>query len=666
MSIRTRLLVLLLVLALLPMALLGGYTLRSLDSLRERVGDEAREALLESELARLRAKVADAVEIYGRQTESFEHLVGDQAMLAEAALGAPPDAARPYYTPYYASDFDAGRVATISSDVHGRLVDGGTAEPMAVSLESVALFVAPGVSRESVASAASRLAGLAPAYARLAKHDRRGVLWHYTSLESGLHSAYPGHGGYPETFDPRKRPWYREALTKNGPTWSVPFVDVATRTVVSSVAQAIRGPDGEIVGVTGIDVSVPRMFHGFSTQVEGWGETSEAMIVRVYEEGGLEVRGYERPGTRPQAWQNSLKQDWLADPAGELAAAFTAAGAKGAPELVRHAYREVDSLWAIAPILDRGAYLAVVVPVERVLRAATGLEGIVVQSFRTHELSLAIGLLCVAMGVIALALWTAGGLTRPILLLSETAASIAGGHFNSRAEVDRRDELGSLADSVNQMADSIEKLLLAQEEAYLQALKSLTQALQKKDRYTAGHSGRVKHYALKLGERLELDTKTLDLLGRGALMHDVGKIGIPDAILNKPAPLDEDESEVMKQHPGFTAAIMRPLLRFRAFAEIAAWHHERWDGAGYPDGLAQGEIPLLARIVAIADAWDAMTGDRIYRKGMPVEKALGILEGEVEDGQFDPDLIRLFIVMVREEIAGGGTAKMARGARSDG
>jgi HD-GYP domain-containing protein (c-di-GMP phosphodiesterase class II) len=108
------------------------------------------------------------------------------------------------------------------------------------------------------------------------------------------------------------------------------------------------------------------------------------------------------------------------------------------------------------------------------------------------------------------------------------------------------------------------------------------------------------------------------------------------------------------------------LSRFRAFAEIAAWHHERWDGAGYPDGLAQGEIPLLARIVAIADAWDAMTGDRIYREGMPVEKALGILEGEVEDGQFDPDLIRLFIVMVREEVAGGGTAKMARGARSDG
>jgi HD-GYP domain-containing protein (c-di-GMP phosphodiesterase class II) len=389
------------------------------------------------------------------------------------------------------------------------------------------------------------------------------------------------------------------------------------------------------------------------------------MIVRVYDDGRLEVRGSERPGARPQAWQASVQQDRLSDPRGELAAAFAQAGAKGVPELVRHTYGGADSLWAMAPILDRGAYLAVVVPVATVLRTAEGLEGVVAQSFRAHGVGLAFGLLCVALGVIALASWTAGGFTSPLRQLSETAVSIADGDFSSRARVHRRDELGSLADSVNQMADSIEKLLEAQEQAYLQALKSLTQALQKKDRYTAGHSGRVKHYSLKLGERLGLDAATLDLLGRGALVHDIGKIGIPDAVLNKPAPLDDDEYAVMQQHPTFTAAIMRPLMRFRAFAEIAAWHHERWDGGGYPDGLAGEEIPLLARVVAIADAWDAMTGDRIYRKGMPVEKALGILEAEADGGQFEPHLIRLFTAMVREEIAAGDGDKVARGARSD-
>ncbi|XKH00659.1 HD domain-containing protein [Marinobacter nauticus] len=99
-----------------------------------------------------------------------------------------------------------------------------------------------------------------------------------------------------------------------------------------------------------------------------------------------------------------------------------------------------------------------------------------------------------------------------------------------------------------------------------------------------------------------------------------------------------------------TATIMKPLKRFRAFAEIAAWHHERWDGTGYPDGLKGNEIPLLARIVAIADTWDAMTGDRIYRPGMPKAKALSILESEQDQGQFDPELIRVFIRMMKPSL----------------
>jgi len=650
MSIRARLLLLLLALALLPMALLGGFTLRSLDDLGEQIGSETHEALLAGALAHLRSKVADAVVIYGRQTEALEHVVGDQARLAEAALAAPAGAG----ALHFARDFDAGRVPTTPSELHQRLLEAGGAKPIDVSFSAVALHLAPGTFRDGVTADASRLSSLVPAYARLAELDDLGVLWHYTSLESGLHSAYPGHGGYPETFDPRVRPWYREAMEKDGAIWSLPFVDVATRTVVSSVAQAIHGPGGEIVGVTGIDVSVPRIFHGFSTKIRDWGETGEAMIIRAYDDGRLEVRGSERPGLRPQAWDTDVQRARLSDPQGELAAAVAQSGAEGVPVLVRHPYRDADALWAVAPILDRGAYLAVVVPMDTVVRTAERLEGIVARSFRLHGISLAIGLFCVSLGVIALASWTARGFTRPLRLLSETAGSIADGDLGSRARIQRRDELGSLADSVNHMADSIEKLLKAQEEAYLQALKALTKALQKKDRYTAGHSGRVKHYSLKLGERLALDASTLDLLGRGALIHDIGKIGIPDAVLNKPAPLNDEEAEVMKQHPGFTASIMRPLVRFRAFADIAAWHHERWDGAGYPDGLAGEEIPLLARVVAIADAWDAMTGDRIYRKGMPVEKALGILEAEADSGQFEPQLIRTFIAMIREEIGASG------------
>ena len=201
MSIRTRLLVLLLVLAVAPMLLLGGYTLSSLDQLEDRVGSEAHDALLATEFSRLRTKIADAVVIYGRQTRALEHLVGDQAAVAERSLSEPSGGAALRYT----SDFDAGRVATVGSERHARLREDGSSETMAVSFDDVALLVVTGTAPVSVTADAARLSALAPRYARLAELGDLGVLWHYTSLKSGLHSVYPGHGGYPASFDPRQR-----------------------------------------------------------------------------------------------------------------------------------------------------------------------------------------------------------------------------------------------------------------------------------------------------------------------------------------------------------------------------------------------------------------------------------------------------------------------------
>jgi len=199
------------------------------------------------------------------------------------------------------------------------------------------------------------------------------------------------------------------------------------------------------------------------------------------------------------------------------------------------------------------------------------------------------------------------------------------------------------------MAGSIQQLFNEQEQSYLQTLQSLAKALEAKDAYTASHSGRVAKFSVMLGKRIGLSAQQLKLLKQGALMHDLGKIGISDTLLNKPDELSDEEYELMKNHPVMTATIMRPLKRFKEFAEIAAWHHERWDGEGYPDGLRGEEIPLLARIVAIADTWDAMTGDRVYRKGMTVETAVSFLEQEVDSGQWDPGLMAEFIRMIRSE-----------------
>jgi HD-GYP domain-containing protein (c-di-GMP phosphodiesterase class II) len=241
-------------------------------------------------------------------------------------------------------------------------------------------------------------------------------------------------------------------------------------------------------------------------------------------------------------------------------------------------------------------------------------------------------------------------LTGPLQRIHRGIMALSRGKLDTRINTKARDEMGQLARGINQLAQSVQNLLGEQERTYMAALNSLAQALQAKDPYTAAHSARVSYYAVKLGKALELDTEELALLKKGALMHDLGKIGVHDSILNKPSGLTGAEYEEMKKHPEMTATIMKPLKRFRAFADIAAWHHERWDGTGYPDGLKGDDIPLLAQIVAIADTWDAMTGDRVYRPGMPKAKALGILEAEQDQGQFDPELIRVFIREMKQEL----------------
>lgn len=252
--------------------------------------------------------------------------------------------------------------------------------------------------------------------------------------------------------------------------------------------------------------------------------------------------------------------------------------------------------------------------------------------------------------LVFIALVVRHGLIRPIQRLKETTARIAEGELDVRILPVGTGEIGQLNSAVNHMAQSIETLFNEQEQAYMQALQALSKALQAKDAYTAKHSARVAKYAVLLGRRLGLDERQLRLLKQGALMHDLGKIGIADGVLNKAGPLDEAEYDVMREHPVYTAAIMRPLKRFREFTEIAAWHHERWDGKGYPDGLRGEQIPLLARIVSIADTWDAMTGDRVYRKGMDTATALAIFERERDSGQWDPHLVDVFVGMVRGEI----------------
>ena len=172
---------------------------------------------------------------------------------------------------------------------------------------------------------------------------------------------------------------------------------------------------------------------------------------------------------------------------------------------------------------------------------------------------------------------------------------------------------------------------------------SLAGAIDAKDPYTKGHSTSVSKFSEALARAINLPEKEVERITLGALLHDVGKIGIPESILKKEGPLSDDEWRIMKQHPVIgTEKVLKPNPSLRDLIPIVKYHHERIDGKGYPEGLAGNDIPLAAKIVAVADTYHALISDRPYRKGMNIEKALSILE-EGAGKQWDENLIRTFV-----------------------
>ena len=178
-------------------------------------------------------------------------------------------------------------------------------------------------------------------------------------------------------------------------------------------------------------------------------------------------------------------------------------------------------------------------------------------------------------------------------------------------------------------------------------LSVLSRAIETRDAYTRGHSARVTAIAEAIARRLEWDEEQLDLLQIGGPLHDIGKLAISDEVLGKPGRLDDQELAQIREHPRLGARLLLRLAAFRGALPYVLYHHERWDGTGYPTGRAGEQIPVQARVLAVADAFDAMTSDRPYRPALSHHEALAEVE-RCSGSQFDPAIVDIFLELFTE------------------
>jgi HD-GYP domain-containing protein (c-di-GMP phosphodiesterase class II) len=237
------------------------------------------------------------------------------------------------------------------------------------------------------------------------------------------------------------------------------------------------------------------------------------------------------------------------------------------------------------------------------------------------------------------------GITRPIRGLVESVRAISRAEFHERVKVEGAAEISELAETFNNMAGDIEQYVerlkqAAEEnrELFLGSIRMLAAAIDEKDPYTRGHSGRVAKYSIIIGEYMNLDSEELDRLRISALLHDVGKIGVDDRVLKKPGKLNDEEFDLMKQHPTKGANIMRPVAQLKDMLPGIELHHERMDGAGYPHGLTGDQIPMMARIIAVADTFDAITTNRPYQTAMDIQFAVERIHS-LAISKFDPQVV---------------------------
>ncbi len=380
------------------------------------------------------------------------------------------------------------------------------------------------------------------------------------------------------------------------------------------VSGPIKDGDGNLVGVALVGSSVQNLANRARTE-------TLAQITFYDDQGNVLASTLIEPGVVN------------ADEAGQLIAL------KGESSLTRNmadqgiSYNEIISPWEVRGRQEIGL-LGVALPPQFLVQAG--------QFTRENTLLLMVVALLL---VVVVGLLVANYISRPLRSLRDAAVQVAGGNLQVKVPTGSRNEVGVLSQSFNSMVSSLyasRKNLL---DAYNETIEGWAKATDLRDHETEGHSRRVADLSVALARSMGMSGEDLVSVYRGALLHDIGKIAIPDSILNKKGPLTAAEREQMQKHPEIAMSFMKQIEFLKPALDIPHSHHERWDGSGYPRGLKGKQIPLAARIFAIVDVWDAITSDRPYHQAQGYNAT--IKQVEAESGKhFDPEVVKAFKKML--------------------
>ena len=268
-----------------------------------------------------------------------------------------------------------------------------------------------------------------------------------------------------------------------------------------------------------------------------------------------------------------------------------------------------------------------------------------VQASRITRLNVILEILTAITAALLLGVSLSGIITRPILKLKNAASEISRGNLDVSVDTDGTDEVAVLAKSFNEMARNLRRSEKSLIQAYDKTIEGWVKALELRDQETLGHTLRAANVTMELARLMKVDEKELQNIWRGVLLHDIGKMGIPDSILLKEGPLDYWERKIIERHPVLARDMLSQIEFLHPCMDIPSYHHEKWDGSGYPNGLVGEEIPITARLFMIVDVWDALTSHRSYRQPWSEQEALHYIK-EQSGKHFDPKVVEAFVELV--------------------